>query len=244
MKHQYFGDINDFYKYGLLQILCGAGKLRLGVCWMLTPDDGRNDGFRTAYLADPDRWRAYNPRLFDFLVSCPKGSGTRKVTVLESSDLLPGAQFHSEELTDSGDQRRSYFSEMQEKFAQMDLIFLDPDNGLEVASTPFGARNSSKYLYWHEVSEVYSARHSVLIYQHFPREERGSFVAMRAATLRRKTSAAEVHSFRTAHVVYFLAPHKKHIVHFRRAAARVQELWTGQFEVRCYRSDESWGGIK
>lgn len=39
MKNQYFGDINDYRKYGLIRLLTGAGKLKTTVCWMLTPDD-------------------------------------------------------------------------------------------------------------------------------------------------------------------------------------------------------------
>jgi hypothetical protein len=40
MKNQYFGDINDYRKYGLLRILSDEGSMRTGVCWMLTRDDG------------------------------------------------------------------------------------------------------------------------------------------------------------------------------------------------------------
>jgi len=37
MKNQYFGDINDYRKYGLLRCFAEAG-LNIGVCWMLTPE--------------------------------------------------------------------------------------------------------------------------------------------------------------------------------------------------------------
>lgn len=238
MKHQYFGDINDFHKYGLLYILCRKEELKLGVCWMLTADDGRSHGSRTGYLSAPERWREYNPYLFDFLAVCVRDSGTRDLSLVESRGLLPGAEFYSRVLTDSSDQRRSYFSEMRKKFAEADLIFFDPDNGLEIASVPLGARNSSKYLYWQEVSEVYRAKHSVLVYQHFRREERSRFVATLAATLSGSTGAVEVHSFSTAHVVFLLAPRKERMAYFRCVAARVHEMWAEQFEVRRYRSDK------
>ena len=39
MKNQYFGDINDYRKYGLLRILSTYGPIKTAVCWMLTPDD-------------------------------------------------------------------------------------------------------------------------------------------------------------------------------------------------------------
>jgi hypothetical protein len=44
MKNQYFGDINDYRKYGLLRGLSNRGEIRTAVCWMLTTDDGRGDG--------------------------------------------------------------------------------------------------------------------------------------------------------------------------------------------------------
>ena len=43
MKNQYFGDINDYRKYGLIRLLADGGKIKAGVCWMLTPDDTRTD---------------------------------------------------------------------------------------------------------------------------------------------------------------------------------------------------------
>lgn len=237
MKRQYFGDINDFHKYGLLQILCQERKLKLGVCWMLTPDDGRNDGSRTGYLSFPSRWRAYNPQLFDFLLARVGGSRKRDIRLLQTHRVLPRAEFHTQQLTDSDGERQLYFSVMQKKFARADIIFFDPDNGFEVRSIRRGSRKSSKYIYWHEVSDVYRTRHSVLVYQHFPRENRARFVAARAATLRRKTGALEVYSFRTAHVAFFLAPQPRHAECFRRAALRVQETWAGVFQVCCHGAD-------
>jgi hypothetical protein len=237
MKHQYFGDINDFHKYGLLYILCSERKFRLGVCWMLTPNDGRNDGSRTRYLLAPERWRAHNPQLFDFLGACVKGSKTREVTLIESRKLLPMAQFYCEILTDSANQRRTYFSKMRQQFANADLIFFDPDNGLEVESVSWGARKSSKYVYLRELSDVYRAGHSLLVYQHFRREKRSRFVATLAAVLKRSTGALDVYSFSTAHVVFFLAPQKKHMAYVRRVAASVEEIWAGQFTV-CHHPPE------
>jgi hypothetical protein len=38
-KSQYYGDINDYRKYGLLRIRSGVGALRTAACWRLTEDD-------------------------------------------------------------------------------------------------------------------------------------------------------------------------------------------------------------
>jgi hypothetical protein len=45
------------------------------------------------------------------------------------------------------------------------LIFFNPENGLEVLSCRKGKKDSSKYVYWDEVSKSYGSGHSVLIHQ-------------------------------------------------------------------------------
>jgi len=55
VKDQYFGDVNNYRKYGLLRALATAGSI--GVCWLLTPDDGGNDGRPRRYLDEPSKWR-------------------------------------------------------------------------------------------------------------------------------------------------------------------------------------------
>jgi hypothetical protein len=50
MKDQYFGDINDYRKYGLLRAILDSGRFKLFIAWMLTPDDGTTDGKFISYL--------------------------------------------------------------------------------------------------------------------------------------------------------------------------------------------------
>ena len=88
MKNQYFGDIIDYRKYGLLRVLNVAG-LSVGVCWMLTADDDRLDGLKTSYLQNPHRWRHYDPPLFDFLKAA-LNDYRRSVVEFEKSRLLDG----------------------------------------------------------------------------------------------------------------------------------------------------------
>ena len=67
MKDQYFGDVNDYRKYGLLRVLLSETGLTHTLCWMLTPSDGRSDGKFVDYLASPKRWQHLDPPLFEFL---------------------------------------------------------------------------------------------------------------------------------------------------------------------------------
>lgn len=76
MKNQYFGDINDYRKYGLLRALRSEGDGSLLVAWMLTPEDGGRDEGLRSYLDDPDTWAKYDPELFkgqaDLLSTAPQ----------------------------------------------------------------------------------------------------------------------------------------------------------------------------
>ena len=71
MKNQYFGDINDYKKYGLLRSVIDATGLQVSLAWMLTPDDGRPDGRFIEYLNKPEKYRDFDPLLFDGLKELP-----------------------------------------------------------------------------------------------------------------------------------------------------------------------------
>jgi hypothetical protein len=64
MKNEFFGDINDYKKYGLLRILSGGGRARVAVCWMLTADSGGGNGKRIGYLQKPNKWDHFDHNLF------------------------------------------------------------------------------------------------------------------------------------------------------------------------------------
>lgn len=228
MKNQYVGDINDYRKYGLLRVLSGDGEISSGVCWMLTPSDGRTDGQFLRYLDQPARWRSYDPDLFDHLYRCVRVNNQRDVRLVEASGVLSNTRFFSRMLGDDVRGRRDYFSGMLERFRGIDLVFFDPDNGFEVPSKPMGRKDSGKYLSWRELSTVYSSGHSVLIYQHFVRENRENFIERIVARIRAETNAAAIYSFRTSNVVFFLGSQAQHADHFSRQVERIPSIWGQQ----------------
>ncbi|HUS69153.1 MAG TPA: hypothetical protein VM075_00055 [Anaerolineae bacterium] len=231
MKNQYFGDINDYRKYGLLRALTGHGQINTAVCWMLTPDDGRMDGSRTTYLSRPAEWRYRDPQLFDHLELVVLRSGVRNVVEIETSGILASCTFISDMVPDDGVARGLYFQRAMDLARGCDLVFFDPDNGIEVKSKPYGRKDSSKYLYWHEIDRFWKAGHSLLIYQHFPRVKRDPFIGGKARQLIDKTSADEVFFFRTSHVVFFLVPQAEHTYLFRDRNEEVERVWGKEIEV-------------
>jgi hypothetical protein len=232
MKDQYFGDINDYRKYGLLRGLCGGGQFKLGICWMLTAGDGRPDGRLTSYLRKPEKWRAYDPPLFDCLHQWVEAGQTRDTRLVENHAIIPGAKFFNQVLEDQPARRADYFRDMRAHLANTDLIFYDPDNGIEVQSNPVGKRNSSKYIYWNELCETYNAGQSILIYQHFPRLERSRFIFNKVKEINEKLGAQEITSIRTPHVVYFLVAQNVHAEYLAACVKRVEENWQAGHQIQ------------
>jgi hypothetical protein len=227
MKNQYFGDENDYHKYGLIRILSDHGKFSTGICWMLTPDDGRNDGRFTDYLRKPSNWRHHDPELYDALIQIVTNEKHRNVLMADSPDVLPSMKFHDVPLGDGLDERKEYFRKTMEKLWGVDLLFFDPDNGLETQSTPIGRKNSSKYIYWNEIQESFHAGHSLLVYQHFPRISRDRFTENLAKEFSYHTRSMEIHAYATSRVVFFLVPQLKHLEYFRVRMDQVRKKWGG-----------------
>jgi hypothetical protein len=234
MKDQYFGDINDYRKYGLLRALAAGGEFPIAVCWMLTPSDGSSDGRFVEYLSDPGDFWDLDPPLYDFLQDAVLREGDRRVAVLEGTDLIPGARYWSALTPDGALARRRFFDEFTAFASGASLVFFDPDNGMEVPSVPFGLRNSNKYLYWSEAQRTYDRGHSLLVYQHFPRVERRNYTRSRAASFADRCPGSGVTSLSTSRVVFFLVAQPEHGAALTSALARIEERWSSQVSVQTH----------
>ena len=230
MKNQYFGDINDYRKYGLLRSILHASRLQLTVGWMLTPDDGSTDGNFTAYLDRPARWSHHDPQLFNVLRESLSSTDERCVQLIEETSLLPSATYFSDIVPDDAPGRRNWFKELLVTSEDAEFIFLDPDNGLEVKSRPYGRKNSSKFLYWREVDALWSAGKSLLIYQHFIREKREKYIQRMLAALEVATPGSLVEAFSTPHVVFLMALQPRHQELHEEIVNTVQPHWGGQIK--------------
>lgn len=229
MKDQYFGDINDYRKYGLLRSISRASDLRIMVSWMLTPDDGGTDGQLVSYLKDTKKWEKYDKVLYQKIKNLLEHKERRQVHLIEKTELLPNTVYFSQHVPDSALERATWFSALTEQAQSSNFIFLDPDTGLEVKSNPYGRKDSSKYLYWRDVSSLWSSGKSLLIYQHFPREKRTKFIQRILQTLSEATKGSLVEAFSTRHVVFLMALQQKYHGLHKPIVNSVQENWTGQF---------------
>lgn len=176
MKHQYVGDISDYRKYALLRALSANGTNRIGICWMLTPDDRRSDGNKLGYLTRPDEFRACDPELFDLLSSAAAAPDRRRLSQIEESGIVPSAVYVNDTLPDDLAGRLMFMKQARQMVVNTDLVFFDPDNGMET-SLPKGRKNSNKFVYMDELAAFYETGKSLLVYQHFPRVERAAFIS-------------------------------------------------------------------
>jgi len=235
MKNQYFGDINDYMKYSLLRLLGGDGQLGIAICWALTEDDGGFDGRRTRYLAQPDRWEMHDAVIFCLLREEVLRRGNRSVSVIEQADVLQNCSYFDEIIRDEEHLRDAYFEEFFRFAEDADFVFFDPDNGLDVKSVPRGGRGSSKYVYQHEVETAYASGHTILLYQHFPRQPRDSFINNMIRRFRDLEGIRRVISYSTSHVVFLLLPQPRHEELLLSNTKEVERNWGSRIRVKNHR---------
>src|SRR5436309_6101642 len=132
MKDKYFGDINDYRKYGLLRALTQPRGLNVGICWLRTAPDGRQDGEARRYLEQPEQWRHRDSSLYDSLRRLTDPGVARSVVHAETWSLIPGATYFHPFIADAAVDREQYFTSAFTTLSRCQLIFFDPDNGMEV----------------------------------------------------------------------------------------------------------------
>ena len=217
MQNKYFGDENDYKKYGLLRILQSNGNCKLLVVWMLTniKGDKKRDGEKRKYLDKKNQevWKRFDPKLYVWLCNAPKTLSERNVSFIENAKpmLLHRTSFYPNEVPDKPeDARKKWLDDLKEKASGVDFVFFDPDNGIEIKSKHIGQKGSSKYVTKDEIREIWKKDSSILIYQHFRHKKHEIFIKDKINELRGLTNRAYIRAFKTNDVLYLLAIQKKH----------------------------------
>jgi hypothetical protein len=170
MKNQYFGDQTDYIKYGILRAFVMSGA-RLGIHWTLTDDDGSSDGSRIRYLDTPSQWRHYDPPIFDAICNRVR-AGDRRLRIVDELSFVPNSVQSFDRWEARSESRLNSIHALLNQLSANSVVFIDPDNGLEVASTKKDKLGASKYVFLDEVGIIWQRGHSVVIYQHYPRVQR------------------------------------------------------------------------
>lgn len=191
MKNQFFADRRDFFKYDLLLELLEGVELTGGITLvpMLTPNDGGPDGTLTRYPRGNRR-----AGLYEFLRVC---LSRERRDILELRSFFgnlpwPYRPYRDNEYFEH-EARHEYFGAIPDSALRGALVFVDPDNGLEVASMRPG--NGHKYIRWCEMRELTRRMDSScvsVVYQHLPREKRIAFFSRMGDRFRDELGVADV----------------------------------------------------
>ena len=232
MQDEYFGDVNDYRKYGLLRCLDEV-ELCVGVCWMYTPSDNSGQGQRTSYLDKADKYRFRDPELFDFLKERVHAQRRAVREFEEVSDtLLPRATFFSESLPEVAGERDTYFGRALVALDKADVLFFDPNIGLETPSVRYGRTGSSNYLYWWEAERAAHEQASIVIFQHWTQnEKRDDLLARLSSGLRYRMPRTSVYTIRSPHVLFLAACQPSHRDRFTKAVRLARRRWNGDMEI-------------
>ena len=261
MQNRYVGDLGDFGKYGLLRALCSPNRvdagpaLSLGIAWYLIPneshnDDGRHIRYLDAKCSEPSsrnrqQFRECDPPLYDALRAIIQANDRNVVSIRESGVLPADTVYYEEKLNFDGingvgsrerraARRKQWVEQTLARMAGCDIVFVDPDNGLEVKARPYHKRGP-KHVFFHELSQYTQRDQSVVIYHHIGRNgsaqeqirERltqiGERLGRAAIALRYRRGTARA---------FFIVPAQRHKEILGSRVARFQESsWKRHFKL-------------
>ena len=161
MQERWAGSVGDFGKLALLRQLM-EGR-RLAICWYLTGQSS-DHGHETRYfdyLNRPGDFRHLAPEIFDMLkeITSDNRSEISRIGALENSGLLNGALFHRKRVPQRASLREIWAKELIESVSEADLVFLDPDNGIQ------GRRITPKHVALAEIAALRRQGRALVIVQ-------------------------------------------------------------------------------
>jgi len=183
MQNRYVGDIGDYGKYALLRSIAGTG-LTLGVNWYLTPDENHNsDGKHTSYLHKKN-FSDYDNELYYILKTIVEND-RRNVSSVQKSGVLPLNTMYYDSILDlTGNTnplkrrmlRQSWHNAALSSLKDCEIVFLDPDNGLQVKSVSLTGQKGNKYIGLDELKDYYKLGKSVIFYNHRERKQEEDYL--------------------------------------------------------------------
>jgi len=182
MKNQYVGDIGDYGKIGLISTLKNLEpNLKLGVNWYhfdgTHHSENKNDGKHYTYLIGKRKDYQRLSNLFPEIYEEFKEKFThivngeiniykenRLISNLEKVSCLKNVVFYSDIIC--ARHRDVWFNKSLEILSETEIIFLDPDNGLEYIEGSGG----EKHVLIHELEKYLKLRKSIILYNHRDRK--------------------------------------------------------------------------
>jgi len=197
MQNKYFGDIHDFYKYVLLKRI--SEHFSLGIYWCLVPNDISKDGNKK--LTEKENKK--DSKLFGLLNSS-KDKDLKNIKPYFSKNTKYFENIHEKYHLNSIYQKIAF-----EKLFKQEIIFFDPDNGLEVLTT--NNKNKFKYLSYETIEKYWIIGNSMIIYQHLNRDKNYlDDIILKITELLNIHKIGYLNVIRKGHVDYIFIIQKKH----------------------------------
>ena len=229
MQDNYVGDIGDYGKYGLLRNVTATG-LRLAVNWYQvkpTRPGKQEDGKYISYLDKPEVYRHYDPELFDCLAGIVRRH-KRSIEEIETSGVLT-AVFFSDTLTPAS--RSNWHQAALFATTGADVVFLDPDNGLESTKMRQRRATKEKHTTWQEVKDYYDRGQSVILYQHRPQMTKKAVCIQGVMSFQNSFLHADhillLEYPRYTNRYYFIFSHQNHLSALESVHHTVAQTWKG-----------------
>jgi hypothetical protein len=221
--------------------------MSLGVLWWLFADETHNaDGRHVSYLKN-QAFETLDPELHRTLARLVV-TGRRSVKAVARSGILPsdtvffdlpvaGASDRSESRLTRRSRREAWLRKAVVATARCDVVFFDPDNGLETASVAPDTPKSGKYVFWEELLPFWRRGQSLVIYHHL---NRTASVNKQATILKEKFAAKFADAGSIRHFLFrrgscrhfWLVAQREHDAQLRAFIERVaQSAWHEYFEV-------------
>jgi hypothetical protein len=174
MQNRYIGDIGDYSKFVLIKNLLNK---KCGVIWYLYPNESHNNDGK---FRDYEKFKLKDEEVVKIMINFCNES-KRKIDELEKVLVDNGFDltFFNDCIEENcntffsnwrerKEYRKKWFDKALEKVKNCDVVFADPDNGIEIKSCPTKSRKiSGKYIYFDEIKKLLQNHKTVIIYQHF-----------------------------------------------------------------------------
>ena len=186
MQNRYSGDVGDFGKFGLIRHLVNDSKYHLGINWYLHPDEGHNDDGKFVEYLSGSKYKECDEELHKKLKAVVL-QNKRAIKTLEDAQLFNCrtsyfsdnldfySKFSSQSKSDKEKRlvlRKEWQDRAISKLSNSNVLFLDPDNGLEIASCKsLNQKKSSKFAYFDEINRFHGGKAFTLIYHHLNRHK-------------------------------------------------------------------------
>lgn len=183
MKNQYFGDAIDLFKYDLITEVINAHRSlkKFAFIPMLTPNDNRADGNRRDFSKVTPGYK--NEALKKFLTPVYKQAKDKrdfkKIEVYFKRQNIPIKIYRDNAREYFSQQRRKdYFENIDSVLLGESLVFIDPDNGLEVK------KSNQRHILYSELKDIFDRSNCiVMVIQFFPREKHSVYIEKRLSKL-------------------------------------------------------------